>query len=111
VPVLAYLPTKFEIYAALATPASGSEFLAQRDALLPFAGSQADALRTLTARAGVALVDLGPGFRARATSGELLYYPFDSHWNAAGRQAAAEEIARALAAIPAPTAGHAPRSR
>lgn len=97
VPIVVYVPTKFEVYAPLLTPESGVEVRAGAEASRPFLDSSAEALRAVAGAAGVELVDLLPDFRARAAQGELLYYPFDSHWNAAGRQAAAERIAPRLA--------------
>ena len=44
-------------------------------------------------------IDLLPLFREATGRGELLYHPFDSHWNAAGRQRAAEHIAARAAAV------------
>jgi len=98
VPILVNIPTKFEVYGALVTPESGAEVLAAAAELRPFLDASAAALGATAASAGIELIDLLPGFRRRAAQGELLYSPFDSHWNPAGRQAAAEEIARALAA-------------
>lgn len=100
VPIVVYVPTKFEVYAPLLTPESGVEVRAEAETLRPFLDSSAEALRTVAGAVGVELVDLLPDFRAHAASGELLYYPFDSHWNAAGRQAAAEQIAPRLAPRP-----------
>jgi hypothetical protein len=111
VPVVVSIPTKFEVYAGLLTPESGGEVRADAARLAPFLDSAAEALRAAAGDAGVALVDLLPDFRARAARGELLYYSFDSHWNPAGRQAAAERIAQALGpADPAIKAGRASAS-
>jgi hypothetical protein len=91
-----FIPTKFEIYGPLAGPESGERFRAEREGALPFADASRDALATLAREIGVRFVDLVPEFEARAQRGELLYYPFDTHWNPAGRQAAAEVLAREL---------------
>lgn len=42
------------------------------------------------------LIDLYPGFQDVVADGELLYYPFDTHWNQAGHSLAAEIIAEFL---------------
>jgi hypothetical protein len=54
--------------------------------------------RRLTAFArsrGVRTLDLLPDFRARTASGERLYIPNDTHWNATGNGRAAEALLRA----------------
>ncbi len=45
-------------------------------------------------------IDLLPTLQEHVNSGELLYYPYDSHWNQAGHNLAAEYIANALRAAP-----------
>lgn len=60
-----------------------------------------DAVRDFMAtRAGWQFIDLLPVFQQRVDAGELLYYPYDSHWNQAGHDLAAEAIADALRAAP-----------
>ena len=59
------------------------------------------ALTALTAAASATeldleLIDLLPPFRKAAREGVLLYHPYDTHWNSAGRQRAAEHIATRL---------------
>jgi hypothetical protein len=49
----------------------------------------------------VPTVSLLPAFRHKAAQGELLYHPFDTHWNSAGRLAAAEVVGPFLATLPA----------
>ncbi len=92
-PVLLYIPTKFEIYAPYATPESGETLLDEAATLAPFNGNSAESLGRIASELGIPLVDLYPEYRRRAATGELLYYPFDSHWNSAGRRAAAEFVA------------------
>jgi hypothetical protein len=41
-------------------------------------------------------IDLLPAFEEAASRGEMLYYTYDSHWNQAGHDLAAEVIAAAL---------------
>jgi hypothetical protein len=96
-PVLVFLPTKFQIYAELASSCSGARFLEELAARGDFRSSSHDAFSRLAEDLELPLIDLAPEFEKRAARGELLYYPFDTHWNSAGRQAAAEYIAIRLA--------------
>lgn len=98
-PVIVYLPTKLQTYAGLYDASSGETVLRAQDAQRAFAGSQSAALHSIAADLGIAFVDLLPPFQARARDGELLYHPFDTHWNERGRVAAAREVARALAEL------------
>ncbi len=41
-------------------------------------------------------IDLWPAFHQAASRGELIYFPFDTHWNAKGHRLAAETIAENL---------------
>jgi hypothetical protein len=60
---------------------------------------QRDAVQKLVeSRPGWLFIDLTPVFQARVDQGELLYYPYDSHWNPAGHELAAQAIAAALQA-------------
>ena len=45
-------------------------------------------IEEIASRQDVIFINLLPEFKARAEKGELLFYPFDTHWNSAGRQAA-----------------------
>jgi hypothetical protein len=97
-PVLVFLPTKFQIYASHATPGSGARFRELLDGWGGFRSSSREAFARLAQELELPLIDVTPEFEARADRGELLYYPFDTHWNSAGRQAAAEYIATQLPA-------------
>lgn len=58
---------------------------------------QRDAVRALVeSKHGWHFIDLLPVFEAHVANGELLYYPYDSHWNQAGHDLAAAAIADAL---------------
>lgn len=62
---------------------------------------QRDAIQTLIAsKPGWYFVDLTSIFQKHVDAGELLYYPYDSHWNQAGHDLAAATIAEALRAVP-----------
>lgn len=105
-PLVLFIPTKYRIYGPLATQGSGAGFLALRRQQPPSAPSARGALARLAEELGLELVDLTPDFAERAERGELLYAPFDTHWNAAGRQAAAERVTRRLAAGADAPRGH-----
>ena len=96
-PVVVYLPTKFQTYADLITPESGSQLLKDVQMRRAFNNSSMESLTRITEALGIQLINLMPEFRKRADRGELLYYPFDNHWNSAGREVAAQFIAPKLA--------------
>ena len=97
-PVVVYIPTKFQIYARLLTlRESGSQLLQDVQMRRVFDNSSVEALTRITETLGIQLINLMPEFRERADRGELLYYPFDSHWNSTGREVAAQFIAAKLA--------------
>jgi lysophospholipase L1-like esterase len=50
-------------------------------------------VRDFCAREGIAFRDLTPDLTARLASGTNVYFPDDSHWNAAGHETAAAAIA------------------
>jgi lysophospholipase L1-like esterase len=53
-------------------------------------------LRDFCAREGIAFRDLTPDLAARLATGTNVYFPDDSHWNAAGHETAADAIAEWL---------------
>jgi lysophospholipase L1-like esterase len=53
-------------------------------------------VRDFCAREGIAFRDLTPDLSARLATGTNVYFPDDSHWNAAGHEAAAAAIAEWL---------------
>jgi hypothetical protein len=58
---------------------------------------QRDAVKALVdAKPGWQFIDLLPAFEAATADGQLLYYPYDSHWNQKGHDLAAQTIASAL---------------
>lgn len=55
---------------------------------------QRDAIKALIeSQPGWHFIDLLPTFQSHVDTGELLYYPYDSHWNQAGHDLAAQIIA------------------
>lgn len=62
---------------------------------------QRDAITTLiAARPDWVLIDLLPAFESAVAEGQLLYYPYDSHWNQAGHDLAGRVIAESMQAYP-----------
>lgn len=80
-PVLLFIPSKDSVYGEQSQP---------------WAGSSEEMLRKIADDLGMIFIDLLPPFRESAARGELLYHPFDSHWNSAGRRLAAILIAERL---------------
>jgi lysophospholipase L1-like esterase len=109
-----FIPSKDEVYWPLVERSFGQEEL-QRS--LDFISSynhmpiraadiranrlvQNELLREFCAGAGIPFLDLTPALEQAAASGRPVYFPDDAHWNAAGHQIAAEELARFLAEQP-----------
>ena len=82
------------------------------DRVLPFSGVEvlrrlpsqdarrnSEALRTIVSELELPFVDLLPLFSEHAVEGELLYYPFDTHWTLHARQIAARHLAAVLASL------------
>jgi hypothetical protein len=62
---------------------------------------QHDLIRALIlAKPEWTFIDLLPAFAAAVAQGELLYYPYDTHWNQAGHDLAGNIIAQALRTLP-----------
>jgi lysophospholipase L1-like esterase len=59
--------------------------------------AQNDLVGSFCRREGIAFLDLTPALERAAATGENVYFPDDSHWNARGHQLAAEALARSLA--------------
>jgi hypothetical protein len=55
---------------------------------------QAEAMHAFAAREGIQFLNLTPDFQHRASSGDELYYEFDTHWNQEGHDFAAEIISK-----------------
>jgi hypothetical protein len=99
-PIVAFIPTKLEVYSHLISQRSSPSLL-RHIMSAPQRNPTAEILlESLSQEMGIPFIDLFPDFVARANKGELLYYPFDTHWNKEGRQAAAESIAGAMERMP-----------
>jgi len=70
---------------------------AQEPALLDQINAQRDLLADLAAEHAYLFIDLLPPFSQAVANGDLLYYPYDTHWNPQGHALAAAFIAEQLA--------------
>jgi lysophospholipase L1-like esterase len=61
---------------------------------------QNDLMREFCVSAGIRFLDLTPALEQAAASGRAVYFADDAHWNAAGHEIAARELARLLAERP-----------
>ena len=96
IPAVLFIPKKAEVYGAFFSPQSGRNFLHRLGEHMRFKHNSHDAFLVLAEQAGIRVVDLLPVFRTLAGEGRLLYYPFDTHWNPAGRRTAAEALSASL---------------
>jgi lysophospholipase L1-like esterase len=62
-----------------------------------------DLMREFCAQEGIAFLDLTKGLQSTLRTGRNVYFPDDSHWNAAGHETAARAISRLLRAQGLPT--------
>ncbi|HKR80729.1 MAG TPA: hypothetical protein VJR69_13565 [Nitrospira sp.] len=95
-PIIVFVPTKIEVYGSQYLERSGKTFLEKIKPQLQFENNSHEAFLQLVKDTKLRFVDLLPEFREQARAGKLLYYPFDTHWNAEGRRIAAELIAHSL---------------
>ena len=96
VPIVLFLPTKAHIYAEYSSSESETNWMTIRDQQIAAKDHVEVALQTLCREIGIEMISLSPAFDRAASQGTLLYYPFDSHWNAEGRRVAASVLAEAL---------------
>jgi hypothetical protein len=61
-------------------------------------------MRDFCAREGIEFLDLTEALDARVATGQNVYFPDDSHWNAAGHEAASEALEARLRGRPDPAA-------
>lgn len=99
VPLLMFIPTKAHIYAEYTTEQSGTNWKNIRETQIAAKDNMRDAFSGLSDELQIQLIDLTPVFERSAQEGKLLYYPFDTHWNPAAREAAAEAVAKVLGAL------------
>jgi hypothetical protein len=96
IPIVLFVPTKTHIYAKHSTGESQIPWLRIRNEQVAAAGNVEFAVKHLTQELGLRFITLTPLFESLADEGILLYYPFDSHWNSEGREAAASFVAEEL---------------
>lgn len=94
VPIIVFIPTKVEVYGSFFSERSGQRFLLKIRDQLQFEMNSAEALEAVARQQGIQMVNLLPTFKELARQGQVLYYPFDTHWNVSGRQAAVEVISK-----------------
>jgi len=94
--IVLYIPTKAHIYAKYTTEKSGEPWLKIKHKQIAAQGWLEQSVSQLCAKIQVRWVSLTPAFEEAARNGELLFYPFDTHWNTEGRQLAAEVVASQL---------------
>jgi hypothetical protein len=91
IPLVVYIPTATQVYADLYSPDSNSHFIAR--VMNHPANPSLQAIASLANELNIDLINLLPLFKKQAAEGNLLYYPFDTHWNVEGRRTAASFIA------------------
>ena len=94
--IVLLVPTKLQVYGHLASERSPRGFRERLPTQLAYESAFSEAFSALAQRLAIEHVDLRPTFRALA-SRCLLYFPFDTHWNARARRVAADEIAKRIA--------------
>ena len=94
VPVLIYIPTATQVYGPLYSSDSNSHFIARVRSAPDNPSLQA--IAGLAAELDMDFINLLPVFQEKADEGNLLYYPFDTHWNLEGRRTAAALVASYL---------------
>lgn len=119
---LVFIPTKEQLYYPYIYPTERqwlrgvmNRLMIDSDGIIQFANApiseadeaefqarlygQRDAVQALVnALPGWSFIDLLPSFEAAVRRGEMLYYTYDSHWNQAGHDLAADVVAAALSA-------------
>ena len=99
-PILLYIPSKIEVYADYATAESGQTFKSQLRRFYPYRSNASEAIAIIAKGLGLPFANLLPYFKRLTEQGELLYYPFDSHWNTEGINAGARFLAAYLKSPP-----------
>ena len=98
-PVVVFTPIVAHIYAKYTTPGSGQDWRNDQNQTKASLDHIRGLVKALAESNHIKFIDLVPPFMERAAKGEFLYYPFETHWNSAGRQAAAEYVGSALQGI------------
>ena len=85
--VFVYVPTKFRVYHDLCEPSEDGLIKEWQLSDLP------SRLEGWCKTHGIAYLDLTTALKGAAASGDLVYYPDDTHWNARGNDVGARAIA------------------
>jgi hypothetical protein len=105
-----FIPSKAEVYWPLVARSLSPEQLqralefASRYNHMPLRAADIEAnrraayglLRDFCADAGISFFDLTPALEQNAAAGRAVYFPDDAHWDAAGHEVAAQELAKFL---------------
>jgi hypothetical protein len=108
--VVMLIPSKAQVYLPLAEASLGREALGEAvavclreqayapplEALLRNRLALNQLMRAFCAEEGIPLLDLTPELEEKVQAGNNVYFPDDSHWNAAGQAAAAAALGRFL---------------
>ncbi|HEX2621732.1 MAG TPA: GDSL-type esterase/lipase family protein [Phototrophicaceae bacterium] len=119
---LVYAPSKEHIYFQYSDPDGNRKFVLENartlipgtDGWLGFTGlrtvnwkriekridNEHSVIQEVAAAAGLQFIDLLPAMQDAATTGDLAYYPYDSHWSRRGHQIAGETVAAYIQAHP-----------
>lgn len=93
IPIVLYIPTKLQVYGNLyVNNKSGVRFIANIEDQLKYEKNSLEAIKSMTTELDIRFVDLFSYFKELALYDELLYYPFDTHWNINGRKHAAKYL-------------------
>ena len=109
-----FIPSKDEVYWPLVERSLGREELKrsidfissynhmplQADEIRVNRLAQNELMREFCAAAGISFLDLTPALEQAAASGRAVYFADDAHWNAAGHEIAARELAKFLTRQP-----------
>jgi lysophospholipase L1-like esterase len=109
-----FIPSKDEVYWPLVERSLGAEELQRSidfisgynhmelrvDDIHANRLAQNELLREFCSTAGIPFLDVTPALEQAAASGRAVYFADDAHWNAAGHEIAARELARFLAEQP-----------
>ncbi len=98
-PLVVYIPTKTQVYGKYSTENSGTSFLYSQKNENLFPSAFSSVLEQSMLKNGISFCDLFPLFGNMAADGQLLYYPFDSHWNSNGRRIAARQVANCIKSL------------
>ena len=94
IPLLLYIPDKYNIYQRYVTDESSSMILPSFKKTQMYAENDVKAIDSICEELSIPMIDLLPGFQKTAEEGKMLYYWHDGHWNDAGVKEASRIIAQ-----------------